>query len=324
MLKTDELGKEIGSAYIAHAADDEIRYKGTSGGVVSAMMLSLFRNNKIGSAISYEPDENGLFKPRIIYCAEQYNQVASIYVDTENYRFIKQNLHNFIGPVFITCLPCEAKAIRHIVKSAGLRVFIMTLFCSNQLTFNATKRLLMALKIKQNDVKSIRYRGKGWPSGVQIKTINKDVFMPNNNSLWMAIFHSHLYSLKKCYKCQDTIGVNGDFSAGDPWLDRYIKKDKVGSTMIVLNSPQAKEAFIKTVYWGDVGIDETIDINEVVESQIFTIRKKLFYRHHKKLVDYCLKLFRSKIYVRLMSLESLLILHYRVITKILHIVTRKI
>ena len=60
-------------SYIAYAADSQIRYEATSGGVGSAIIKYLFDNQIIQTSITFDYDCNSLqYVPRLIYSYDEY------------------------------------------------------------------------------------------------------------------------------------------------------------------------------------------------------------------------------------------------------------
>ena len=79
--------------------------------------------------------------------------------------FLRAHLDDIRGPILVTCVPCEVKAIRKLMDDAGVDSIITALICSNQLTRNATYHLLEINGIDPERIDRFRYRGGGWPSG---------------------------------------------------------------------------------------------------------------------------------------------------------------
>ena len=224
-------------AYIAYSTDKELRWRATSGGAGSALLQYLFATKRVGTAVSFYYDVASLqYLPKLIYSFEEYQPVGSIYHEIDLPKFIKSHLDEIKGGFACFALPCQTRAIRHYVECAGHACFIIGLTCSSQQSFEATEYLLKRLHVRKADVAHIQYRGNGWPSGVQIRLKDgSEKFVPNGNSLWTQIFHSRLFVMPRCLRCQDTLNERADVTIADPWLREYMDSERIGKTLMFVN-----------------------------------------------------------------------------------------
>lgn len=211
------------NTYIGYSTNIDTRYKATSGGVGSSIIKYLFNYGFIQTAITFDYNSETLqYIPKLIYRYEEYKITGSIYHEINLIKFIKENIHQIKGGFACFVLPCQARPIRSILTKLGIPCFLIGLTCSSQQSIDATFYLLKRLNINPKEVNNIQYRGNGWPSGVQIqKKDNTITSVPNNNSIWSQIFHSKLFILKRCFKCQNTLNTYSDIALADPWLKEY-------------------------------------------------------------------------------------------------------
>ena len=232
-------------SYIAYAADSQIRYEATSGGVGSAIIKYLFDNQIIQTSITFDYDCNSLqYVPRLIYSYDEYRITGSIYHEIRLIQFIKDNLYKIRGGFACFVLPCQTLAIRTILEKKGIRSILIGLTCSSQQNIGATCYLLKRMRIKERDVERIQYRGNGWPSGIQIKLKNKkEIFVPNNNSIWTDIFHSRIFVMPRCLRCHETISNKVDIALADPWIRAFVKNDNIGNTLCFIMTDVGNNIF---------------------------------------------------------------------------------
>jgi len=304
------------------AADEKIRYKASSGGVVSTIVRYLFEEGRIENAVSYEFDRYEWFKPKLIKSYEEYHTVGSIYHDVELIKFVKDNARDIKGKILVTCLPCQVKAVRKILEENKIESFIVALTCSAQMSKEATHFLFDKFGIEEKDIEFFRYRGNGWPSGVQIKTRTNKYFFHNNKSIWTDIFNSHLFALKRCFSCKDTFGLEADISVADPWLERYKTMDEIGNTLVLAHTDKGNELIQEALQSGTLKLTENISQFEAVNSQAWTLKRKYVLRKYKTLLNPILKVMRSKIYVSLMSPFNLIRIHTRVFNKVVRVLSK--
>jgi len=282
--------------YITYSKDCDTRLLGTSGGFITELNRFLFEENKIKSSIAYFFSGKELFKPLIIYKSQDIVQAGSIYHEVDLLNFLKSNIDKIKSPIFITCLPCQCNPIEILMKSHNIEYVLVSLICSQQCEKNATYDFLKRQRIDINNVMDLRYRGNGWPSGMQV--IEKDGekhFFHNSKSEWNMYFHSTIYTMKRCFYCNKTFGTNADFSVSDPWIPRYSKKDAIGHSIVGVTSSQANQILKKMEKSNRIKILEEISLNEFFNSQLGAVQKKKAYKNfyfYKKAIAF----FRTSTY----------------------------
>lgn len=195
-------------SYIGCSTSPDIRRKATSGGVGTAIIKYLLDSHKVDYALTFEYNqEKRVFRPRIISDYKDYNICGSIYQEINLVQEVKTALDGLAGggKICITCLSCQAKALRAICSRMGFEAVIIGLACSSQQSPEATSYLYKRIGIVEKEVRNLQYWGNGWPSGTQIQT-NDDgsLYVSNNGSIWTEIFHSRIFIQKRCFKCNNT------------------------------------------------------------------------------------------------------------------------
>lgn len=299
------------------SSDEKTRYQGSSGGVVATMVGYMFETHRIQNTVSYEFDKYNWFEPKLIYSYTDYQIVGSIYHDVELIKFLKDNVSNIKSSILITCLPCQVKAIRGILEKKKIDSFIIALTCSSQMSKVATHFLFNKFGIEEKDIEFFRYRGNGWPSGVQIKTRTNKYFFHNTKSIWMDIFNSQLFTLKRCFSCEDTFGLEADISVADPWLERYITTDNIGATLVVAHTDKGNELIKEALQSGVLSFKENLSHSEVIKSQEWTLKKKYIFRKYRVLLGPILKVMRTKLYISIMSSFNFIKIHTKLFNKVI-------
>lgn len=308
--------------YIAASSSPETRFKGSSGGFVSQLVYSLFDHERIRSAISYHFDNTRWFSPGIIHRKEDYYPAGSIYQDIALIHYIKKNLAAIRPPILIVCLPCQCRGIKAVLNRAGLEHIIVALFCSGQLERQATLDFITHQGIDKNEIAAFRYRGNGWPSGIQIRLkTGKTISFANNASDWMHLFHSGIYTPKRCYYCADTFGSGADIGVGDPWLTRYTQTDTLGSSLVAVHTEAGRRLFEQLVQENAVTVLEKISIDEALGSQQSTLDRKQACRTHPRLFLALRRASRTALYKKLFFLNPKL--HCRIRNKIIALASRR-
>jgi len=300
------------STYLGYSLDKSLQYKATSGGVGSSLLRFLFEYNIIQSAISFNYNRQLLkYEPIIIYTYEDYDPQGSIYHEINLIRFIQSNIDKIRGTFACFSIPCQTKAIRRLLDSNNHNSIIIGLACSSQQTIEATQYLLKRLNVDSKEVFKIKYRGEGWPSGIKIKMLDeREFFIENNSSLWTDIFHSRLFVKRKCFFCQDTLNTNSDITLADPWLSYIINTERIGKSLVFINTVLGAEILKKAVKEQYLLL-EFISVDEAIKSQIGTIERKKSYFHSRNLTEIMYTIFNNKFYRKLALNKYLFHLHIK-------------
>lgn len=127
--------------YIGYSTDSNVRFNATSGGIGTSFLKWLFDKNIIETSISFVFNSNTLrYEPQIIHSFNDYRISGSIYQEIDLIGFIKSHLNEIKGVFACFALPCQTRAIRKILRSAGHKSIIIGLTCSSQQTIDATNK----------------------------------------------------------------------------------------------------------------------------------------------------------------------------------------
>ena len=285
-----------GTPFAAYSTDERVRYAATSGGVVSSLVRHLLSTGRVTAALSFEQPKPLDYTPVLIRSWDEYRQAGSIYQEVQILPFLKTQEYRAGDVLLLTCLPCQARAARRILTLKNVDSIIISLTCSSQLTPEATAFLLQKLGIQPGDVHTFRYRGNGWPSGVAIGTETGQTTVPNFPSVWSEIFHSEIFSLRRCRSCSDTFGVGADITVADPWLPRYLDSETRGVTLVAAQSDVGSEVLASAVANGVVATIEDLSVEEFVRAQRTTLIKKHVRRRHPRLFKALHLLIRTPFY----------------------------
>ena len=296
------------NTYIGFAKNDEIRQKGSSGGIGSSVIKYLFQEDIIQSAISFTYDPKVLqYHPEIIYSFSDYRIVGSIYHKIDLINFIKENIGKIKGNFACFALPCQVHAIRSLIERTGHQCYIIGLVCSSQQSIEATYYLLKRIKIKPNEVVHLQYRGNGWPSGIQITKNNGErKLISNGHSIWTTIFHSRLFISKQCFNCRDTLNKKSDIALADPWLREYSETETIGKTFIISNTVKGEKILKEISEKVEYIYLEEVPKEKIINSQKSTICRKEKYAMHKKIMRILISIWQSRTYKRIVLQNNIL------------------
>jgi len=126
--------------------------------------------------------------------------------------------------------------------------------------------------------------------------------------------------MTRCLFCTNTFGENADLSVADPWLKRYIKNDKIGSSIVIAHSDLGNTLISSMLLENHLRLIENLSIDETILSQKDTLIRKVIFRKYSKLVLFMVKLIRTDFYKKYFFRISSL--HNFILYKILGILKR--
>ncbi len=264
--KPYDTGRLFGSyqgIYTVSSHDAAVRAEGSSGGIVTQMLLSLLEWHKIEGAVvvgEKENDPSG-FVPFIATSTEQIRKAAqSKYVVLPVNQVIREIKESGKKIAYVG-LPCQIQGMRKaMAENAWLAeqiVVLISLFCGFNMEEEATEYLISKSKIPKSKIAILRYRHRrGKQTGFYIKGTNDREFFINKHGY---TFMNLLFSPKRCWQCYDYSGEFADLSVGDAWekgsgFSRVIVRTQTGSEIVkmlesrevVKTEPCKEDVIVKT------------------------------------------------------------------------------
>ena len=261
-----------------YAGDPVIRYRGSSGGVLTALSLYCL-DNGIADYVVHTGSSPTLPWRNITRFSKNRNDLlqntGSRYVTSspcEALKVIEQDnkKYIFIGK------PCDISAVRTAIESRPVlseRILILlTFFCAGTPSTLGTKNLISDLGVVPEKIKSIQYRGCGWPGRFLVTTSNEEEYSRSYEQSWGYLQH---FRPLRCYLCADGLGELGDISCGDAW--DLFSKQTTGISYLLTRTAIGVELLESAQDAGYV-ILETSDADHVISAQPGLInRKKAMY-----------------------------------------------
>jgi len=258
-----------------YAADPEIRFKGSSGGVATA--LSLFCLERMGIECTLHTGtkpENPLFNTPVFSRNRDQliAQTGSRYAPAApcaGFDAVDASVSNcvFIGK------PCDVAALRKaqaMDSSLAYKVVLsISIFCAGTPSRRGTKAVLDKLNVQPEDVEEFRYRGWGWPGETVVKSHGHVCQMSYEQS-WGEILTR--YVPLRCRLCPDGSGQFADISCGDPWC-KAIEPDDPGQSLVLVRTEKGREMLDKAIKAGYLKL-QPIDASAVSRSQKGLLNRK--------------------------------------------------
>jgi len=257
--------------YLGHARNHSVRFMGSSGGVITAVLMYALENEIIDGALVVIT--SGI-NPMIIIAKsslELKESMGSKYIPVPLNVGLKEII-NMDGRFAFVGLPCHLLglnrfALLHPILAKKI-VLKLGLFCGRGFDYHYLYYVLKDLGIRPVSVRKIRFRGYGWPGKVFIdyasKGENKELYV--DYARFGRYSGSYLFIPKRCLFCPDHTAELADISFGDAWLKEVRKVDSKGTSIIVTRSSTGNKILLDAAKDGFINISNS-SVNDVVRSQ---------------------------------------------------------
>jgi coenzyme F420-reducing hydrogenase beta subunit len=271
--KIRQLVGEYRSLHHAYAEDSDIRRNAASGGVGSALLISLIQAGEIdGALVCNTQIEAGKVRAHFSIATSEAEIIAaqgSKYVETA---FIKEAfplIRNFDGLVAVVGLPCDITNLsrwidkdQELAKKVCLKI---ALVCSHNSRTGLVDAITHQLE-KQTNAKIISYRFKrGHWRGELVAEFDNGTTVKKPFSYFGLYQNLFFFSEKKCMVCNDHFGYQSDISLGDVWAYRF-KDDPIKKTGLIIRTEVGEQAWAIAMKSG-LMISTPLDINDILDGQ---------------------------------------------------------
>jgi coenzyme F420 hydrogenase subunit beta len=229
--------------YVGYAIDENIRKNASSGGIVTSLLISALEQGLIDAAIVVKMNQDQPLLPEVVVA--------------DTVEKIKESMQSKYQPVPLNAIlrkaekyerlavvgtPCQIQGLRKYEElNSELKKAIkyhIGLFCGFNMERDATLFLLRKLNIDVQEIKSIEYRGKGWPGGFAVTLINGSVRYVTKEEYSLL---NLLFLPKIGLYCIDYTNELADISIGDAW---FMEKEGEMGWSLVLTRTENGEALM--------------------------------------------------------------------------------
>ena len=241
-----------------YAADDEIRYLGSSGGAATALSLFALQAEGFHGVLHVGARDEVPWLNQTILSRSRQDLVAatgSRYAPASPCDGLQQ-VEDAPQPCVMVGKPCDiagakrAAALRPALQEKlGLTIGI---FCAGAPSTQGTLEMAERMGFpRRGDVDSVRYRGKGWPGHAEVTGLDGEG-QPAEARLtyaesWGKILQKH--RPWRCYVCADHTGEFADIAVGDPWY-REIPEGEAGRSLVVARTARGRDFLRRAIEAG--------------------------------------------------------------------------
>ncbi|UCD35931.1 MAG: Coenzyme F420 hydrogenase/dehydrogenase, beta subunit C-terminal domain [Nitrospiraceae bacterium] len=268
---------------VCYAADEEVRHRAASGGVIPGVLKHLFETGRIDSAYCLHPgtDPYGA-EGRIIQSAAELAGLHGSVYHPANFGKHLYDLYTSPGKFAYVGLPCQVAGLEMLKAKypelARRHVLSLGLFCGGINTFSGIAYYLEGFRISWGDVERISYREGPWPGKIRVTSKSKggDILIPRirGNSRWKILRYiiafQGYWMLKRCRLCPDQVNDFADIAVGDPHLAKYRAQGGAGFSATISRTERGEEMLKEMLSLGKIA-GETVDREDLISSQGYTL-----------------------------------------------------
>lgn len=266
----DERMGAYSNPYQGYACNHDLRYRCATGGMVTTTLLYMLEKDIIDGALVAHMPADGTLTPQPVIARTSEDIIAaatSKYCPVPTNVGVKEIL-DFPGRYAVVGLPCHLHGIRkaaRINKKLQKRIVLhLGIFCGWSTPFTGTDFVIHRKKLKRSDVKSVAYRGEGWPG--------YNVFELNNGYKIKDDYHKYwdrnlsAFIPNRCRYCHDHTAELSDISFGDAWIPEIVSEDRVGTNLMIVRNSYAQD-ILRQMQREDRILLAPIEKRKVLESQ---------------------------------------------------------
>lgn len=260
-----------------HAGDPEIRRKGSSGGVITALSLFALEHEAMGGVlhVAGDPDDPVRNRTRLSRTRDELLEATGSRYSPAAVCDGLDRVEASPEPCVVVGQPSEVTALR---KSARQRPALaarvglaISFFCAGSPATRGTLELLRDQGVDPHHVAGLRYRGLGWPGsfGYWRRDDERFVALLSYAASWGFLQRFRPFAVNLT---PDGSGEDADVSCGDPWY-RPVAPGEPGSSLILVRTPRGREIVRRAREAGYLQI-EPADPRKALVSQANLIRKR--------------------------------------------------
>lgn len=242
------------------ATDPEIRYRGSSGGLLTALALYCLEREGMQFVLHTGMDEAKPWLNKTVQSrtrSELLARTGSRYSPASPCAGLGA-IEASGGPCVFIGKPCDTAAVSmlrqkrpELDRKLGL---VLTFFCAGTPSTQGTTDLMKSLNATPDKVTSVRYRGDGWPGKFKIISNGADGQKDSSHSYLESWGRLNRYRPMRCQLCPDGLGRIADISCGDAW-ERFEDGKDAGRSVAVVRTRRGQEILHRAMAAGYVELE---------------------------------------------------------------------
>jgi coenzyme F420 hydrogenase subunit beta len=269
--------RRLGTGY---ATDPEVRFRGSSGGVLSALAIHLLETGEVEFVLATGADPEdpigNATAPRgsrgeVIAAAGSRYAPSTPLADLERHLAAGRPFA-FIGK------PCDVATLRrmarHDPRVDRLIPYKLAFFCAGVPSRRGTEAVLDTLGVARDEVERFQYRGDGWPGLARARRRDGTEESMTYEASWGTILNKHLQF--RCKICPDGTGEFADIACADAWYgkDGYPDFEERDGRSLIVARTAAGERLLAVAEAAGAVRAEPLDVGEIARMQPYQATRK--------------------------------------------------
>ncbi len=239
-----------------HAGDPEIRFKGSSGGALTALSLHCLKEEGMAGVlhIGQDPADSSLNSTRLSRNRDELMACTGSRYAPASVCDRLDLVERAEAPCVVIGQPSEISALAKVIAkkpALGAKVGLtLSFFCAGSPSTQGTLDLMKRYGVQPPETEYLRYRGFGWPGyfSTRVRAHSETTEHLIYDEAWAFLqsyrpYATHLFP--------DGSGEDADISCGDPWY-RKVEKGEHGSSLIVVRTERGRELFKRAMASGAI------------------------------------------------------------------------
>jgi coenzyme F420 hydrogenase subunit beta len=264
---------------IGYAGDPEVRYRGSTGGVLTALGQFLLASGRVKfilhvAASQKEPmrTERALsFDAASVLegAGSRYGPAAPLIDFTA--------LLDRAEPFALIAKPCDIAAVRNLARidprvDQYLR-YALTFVCGGASDLTKSEEVVSELGVRPDELSVFRYRGNGCPGPTRLETKDGRSFELTYQQMWEDEATWRIQP--RCKICPDAIGESADLAASDIWPGGGPTGEDAGFNGIIVRTERGLELYRAAVAAGAIVVEPgEVSFRDFDGFQPHQVRKK--------------------------------------------------
>lgn len=265
---------------VGNATDETIRFEGSSGGAISALLIHALDIGVVDRVLHIAADPKAPTRNVVVIsrsAAEVLAGAGSRYTASSPLQEIEAALSEG-GRMAFVGKPCDASAVRRLAeidpRVAQHIPLVLSFFCGGIPSHAGVGRILAALKVVIEDVRTFRFRGRGWPGNASAETA-AGVFEMSYAESWGGYLSKETQF--RCKICPDAVGGVADIACADAWYgddNGYPVFEEQEGRSLIIGRSAAGLALLDSALGSGVLAAEPLDAAEIDKMQPSQARRK--------------------------------------------------
>ena len=264
---------------IGYAGDPEVRYRGSTGGVLTALGQFLLASGRAKFILHVAASGKEPMRTERVLSFD----AASILEGAGSRYGPAAPLVDFTAlleraePFALIAKPCDIAAVRNLARidprvDRYLR-YALTFVCGGASDLTKSEEVVSELGIRPDELSLFRYRGNGCPGPARLETKDGRSFELTYQMMWEDEATWRIQP--RCKICPDAIGESADLAASDVWPGGGPTGEDAGFNGIIVRTERGLELYRAALAAGAIVVEpREVSFRDFDEFQPHQVRKK--------------------------------------------------